>query len=304
MTEVAYRQDLRGFGDLSTGCRLEPWFSDVLRDPLSKDRLLVTDGNVTSSWGRRYPIAHGILDLRLYGSENGAVLREWSEGQLAYEEFSEHLVTAGTRERYLKEIEGVRPVYEEIPIRGSCLDVGGFDGRVRHFMPPDAPYACVEPYILAIRNIALQPALISAYPELKEPRNFVCGHAEHLPIAGETFDTVHMRSVIDHFVNPLLALIEAARVLRPGGQLIVGISVEGGLTGVPSVKERLRELARTILVGIGMERFRDHHIWHPTFPGLKDLIERAGFLVDKVHWQASEGGRVVYLQARKPANAR
>jgi SAM-dependent methyltransferase len=301
MTEVAVGHDTPSLSDLSTGCRLEPWFGKVLRDPLSKDHLLVANGSVRSSWGRSYPTDHGILDLRLY-AEGGVVLREWSEGQRAYEAFSEHLVTAGTVERYLKEIEGVRPVYEAIPIRGSCLDVGGFDGRVRHFMPPDAPYACIEPYIFAIHNIARQPALIAAYPELKDPRNFVCGHAEHLPIAGGVFDTVHMRSVIDHFLNPQLALLEAARVLRPGGQLIVGVSVEGGSTGIPSAKERLRELARSLLVGLGMERFRDHHIWHPTFPELKDLISRAGFVLDKVHWQASEGGRVVYLQARKPAN--
>jgi SAM-dependent methyltransferase len=302
MAGTACSGDTPNLGALSTGCRLDPWFSDVLRDPLSKDRLLIADGAVMSSWGRRYPAAHGILDLRLYGSENGVALREWSEGQIAYEAFSEQLVTAGTAERYLREIDGVRQVYEEIPILGSCLDVGGFDGRVRHFMPPDARYACVEPYIFAIRNIARQPVLTSAYPELKEPCNFVGGHAEHLPIAGEVFDTVHMRSVIDHFINPLLALMEAARVLRPGGQLIVGISVEGGSTGIPSAKERLREIARSILVGIGMERFRDHHIWHPTFPALKDLIIRAGFSLGKVHWQASEGGRVVYVQAHKPSH--
>jgi len=286
--------------DLSTACRLEPWFNDVLRDPLAKDHLLVASGNVVSSWGRPYSTAHGILDLRLYGSEDGAVLREWSQGQLAYESFAEHLVTAGTVELYLKEIEGVRPVYEDMPIRGSCLDVGGFDGRVRHFMQPDAPYACVDPYIFAIRDIARQPALMSAYPELTDPRNFVCGHAEHLPIAGGVFDTVHMRSVIDHFVNPLLALMEAARVLRAGGQVIIGVSVEGGPTGIPSMKERVREFVRPILVGVGFERFRDHHIWHPTFPELKDLLSRAGFSLDKVHWQASAGGRVVYLRACKP----
>ncbi len=58
---------MKNLRDLSTGCRLEPWFSDVLRDPLSKDHLLVANENVVSSWGRRYPTVRGILDLRLYG---------------------------------------------------------------------------------------------------------------------------------------------------------------------------------------------------------------------------------------------
>jgi len=292
------QSEVKMLSEIATACRLEPWFSDVLRDPLSKDRLSVTNGQVVSNWGRRYPVVHGFLDLRLFGSEN-TVLREWSEGQLAYEYFAENLVNAGTVEFYKKEIDGMRPVYEDLPIQGSCLDVGGSDGRLRHFMKPDAPYACIDPHISAIRNIARQPALVSAYPELNDPHNFVCGHAEHLPIESGAFDSVHMRSVIDHFANPLLALMEATRVLRAGGQLIVGVSVEGGQTGIPSAKERLREFARSVLVGIGIERYRDHHIWHPTFPELKNLLNLADLELDKVHWQASENGRVVYLRARK-----
>jgi len=291
---------MMSIGDLSTGCYLEPWFCDIIRDPLSKDHLILTDGKLKSSWSRFYSVNAGILDFRLDGQTDTAVLRDWQKGQGAYEAFAKALITkAGMADVYRREIEGVRPVYDELPIRGACLDVGGFDGRVRSFMAPDAPYACVDPYLSAISDIALNPALVLAYPELKNPRNFVCGLAEHLPISGGTFDTVHMRSVIDHFANPYLALLEANRVLRNGGQLIVGVSVEGGAAGVPSVKERARECARAILVGIGMKRYRDHHIWHPTFPELKNLIGAAGFVMDKIHWQASENGRVVYLRALK-----
>jgi SAM-dependent methyltransferase len=190
-------------------------------------------------------------------------------------------------------------VYADLPIEGSCLDVGGSDGRLRHFMPSDARYACVDPHISAIGDIARQPALVSAYPELSDPINFVAAHAENLPIAGDAFATVHMRSAIDHFANPLLALMEATRVLRRGGQLIVGVSIEGGATGVRTAKERLREITRSILVGVGFERFRDHHIWHPTIPELQRLFSLAGLEPDKVHWQASERGRVAYLRAYK-----
>jgi demethylmenaquinone methyltransferase/2-methoxy-6-polyprenyl-1,4-benzoquinol methylase len=54
------------------------------------------------------------------------------------------------------------------------------------------------------------------------PCNFVAAHAEHLPFASQSFDAVHMRSVIDHFRDSASAFIEAIRVLRPGDHLIVG----------------------------------------------------------------------------------
>jgi SAM-dependent methyltransferase len=291
---------MTSISDLSTGCRLDSWFCDIIRDPLSKDRLDLAEDKLRSSWGHCYFVNAGILDFRFGGQMATAASSDWHSGQLAYEAFAKALITRNkTVDFYQREIDNVRPVYEELPIRGACIDVGGFDGRVRTFMAPNAAYACVDPYINAISDIGLQPTLTSAYPELKDPRNFVCGLAEHLPIAGGVFDTVHMRSVIDHIGNPYLALLEANRVLRFGGQLIIGASIDGGPSGSLSLKERARECARSILVGFGFERYRDHHIWHPTMPELTNLIVATGFVVDKVHWQASENGRVAYVRATK-----
>ena len=183
-----------------------------------------------------------------------------------------------------------------MPIKGACLDVGGLDGRIRAFMEPEQRYACVDPYPGAISDIALQPALTEIYSALKRPVNFVCGMAEYLPIADATFDTVHMRSVIDHMNDPAQALREAFRVLRPNGQIIVGVSVEGRKTGEPSIKERARETLRSAIVALGVERYRDHHIWHPTWPDLMRLIEAAGFTCSPPYWYNE---RVVFVKAVK-----
>ena len=44
------------------------------------------------------------------------------------------------------------------------------------------------------------------------------------------------------------------QLLRPGGQIIVGVSVEGGECGARSVREHVREAPRFVVVGLGFER--------------------------------------------------
>lgn len=266
--------------NLSSGCELEPWFVAALRHPISKAP--VVEGECHT--------INGILDF----SPDLPEAELWKSGQDAYEKWAKAETRRGTVALFQDELDRVRSIYATMPIKGACLDVGGLDGRIRAYMEPGQRYACVDPYPGAIADIALNPALTKIYPALKHPVNFVCGMAEYLPIADGVFDTVHMRSVIDHMNDPGQALREAARVLRPAGQIIVGVSVEGGQNGVLSLKEHARETLRSILVAFGVERYRDHHIWHPTWPSLKQLIEAAGFTPAAPYWY---NDRVVYVRA-------
>jgi SAM-dependent methyltransferase len=51
--------------------------------------------------------------------------------------------------------------------------------------------------------------------------SFVRGDGEHLPLADASVDVVVFTEVIEHLVRPELAVWEIARVLRPGGHLVM-----------------------------------------------------------------------------------
>jgi len=66
--------------------------------------------------------------------------------------------------------------------------------------------------------------LEQAYEKLGKrapPVHFHRGDAERLPFATDTFDVVWSSGSIEYWPNPILALREFRRVLKPGGQVLV-----------------------------------------------------------------------------------
>ena len=55
------------------------------------------------------------------------------------------------------------------------------------------------------------------------PRDFLCLQSigEYLPLASDSFDCILLSEVIEHLEVPQISIREAARVLRPGGRLLV-----------------------------------------------------------------------------------
>jgi ubiquinone/menaquinone biosynthesis C-methylase UbiE len=241
----------------------------------------------------------------------------WESGQADYERCSQQLSETDSYESYSREIDSVKEIYaSEFALSGVILDVGGGQGRLRHFLSRGVQFISIDPFADAFRDLEKQINLVRAYPCLLEPCNFLKGRAEYLPFSARSFDWVHMRSVIDHFDDPYLAMCEARRVLRLGGSLLLGVSVSGGCSPIKDAEgasflvsralKKLRDDGLAATFAAAARRLtgrteKDHHVWHPTFPQLMELLKSARFEIGKVHWQKRPYDQCVYVRASKPA---
>lgn len=109
--------------------------------------------------------------------------------------------------------------------------------------------------------------------------------AEHLPFASGGFDAVVLSEVLEHLTNPELALAEAARVLRPGGLLLVTVPhanypvlwdpLNKGLQAAG-----LAPIRQGIFAGIWANHERLY-----TAEMLKTQVAKAGFSIDSLIFQ-------------------
>jgi len=217
-------------------------------------------------------------------------LKSWADAQSEYEHFHDKTVMHDSFQAYLEEIESVREIYTiEYDIKGQVLDVGGHQGRLRHYLGSDVSlYVSADPYIDIFADIESQPNLLRAYPCLQEPCNFISAHAEYLPFKAGSFDWIHMRSVVDHFADPFLAFLEAYRCSKVGGKLLVGLAILEKKYELNDDKVTLpirlaRKLKRDVFPSLLSHK--DDHMFRLTHRELMDLYVRTGWHIVKEHWQ-------------------
>ena len=271
---------------------LEEWVLKILADPITKKP---TPPPFFLS--ENFSHINGIIDARVY-LKNTYGFRDWEIGQEVYEQWQASGEGHNNQVNfYKKEIEYDRPIYEHFKMSGDILDVGGLTGTVREFLSEDCRFVSVDPYIEAVFKIA--HAKKEAYKCLSKRFNFIGALAEFLPFQSDSFDYVHMRSMLDHVQVPDLALKEANRVLKFNGGLIVGLYVEGGKSGRKTFIRWAKEMIRKVLELIGIEKYKDFHTWHPSYFNLLKLITDNGFEVKESYWQPFWKEQVVYVFATK-----
>lgn len=101
----------------------------------------------------------------------------------------------------------------ELKPTDSVLDVGCNAGanleKIRR------TYGC------ACTGIDLSPQTIAAGKKAYPKINLSVGDAERLPFAGATFDAVISFETFEHVPNPKTMLAECARVVKPGGKVLI-----------------------------------------------------------------------------------
>jgi len=258
---------------------LDQWVLELLADPITK---LPTTPHAIG-------ISEGVIDARRF-MKNTVGFQHWDGGQSHYENWER-----ATIEDYKKEREVDAPVYDHIKMSGRVLDVGRSIGAIREFLPKGTQFVSVDPFIGCTDHIP--PAKKVVYPCLAEHINFVASCAEFLPFIAQSFDWVHMRSMLDHVHSPDLALYEARRVLKRDGKLVIGLYVDGGKSGRRTFDRHLKEIVRPVLTTIGFKQFKDHHLFHPTFKNLQKIVIDNGFKIDDVYLQPEWQDTVCYVTA-------
>jgi SAM-dependent methyltransferase len=227
-----------------------------------------------------YRYKYGVPDFRVKLTIGA---QKWIAAQHAFESWIDAYFNKGEADPmfYKREQERDRPIYEVMKLSGRVLDIGGQLGHVRKYMELHQEYCSIDPFIEVHVLARGRKNLFASYP-LSSPLNLVGGFAEFLPFKDACFNTINMRSCLDHFFSPEIALLEAYRVLEKEGKLIVGITVQGH-----SFKSKAKEAVRPIVSFI-CRRYKDQHIWHPSYERLIDLCNFCGFELNEEIWQADD----------------
>lgn len=269
--------------NLTVNITLNQWLKEIIVDPISKLPFVVCESSeFLSPCGFSYGYTEGAPDFRVNLSN---FLDEWAFGQNEFEEWFLSYLNEGeaTPHFYKNEVRRDSPIYEKFNMisKGRVLDVGGQLGHIRKYLAPDQEYCSIDPFVSAHRLATNKKELFASYP-LDKPLNLIAGFAEFLPFREMSFQCVNMRSCLDHFFNPQQALLEAFRVLQPGGHLIIGLTLEG-----QTIKAKIKDLIRPI-AGTFFHKFQDHHMWHPTYANLNALTKNCGFTLVEEFWQTSD----------------
>ncbi len=136
-------------------------------------------------------------------------------------------------------------------------------------------------HAFGVVGIDISPGMLAKARAIRHRRGirnvrFVLGQAEHLPFHDEQFDAVVCRLAIHHFPQPELEIREMARVLKPGGRLVISDTIS-------SEDQREAQLHNAL------ERLRDpSHARMLPQTELKKLIEGAGLRVCEAHIQSRD----------------
>jgi ubiquinone/menaquinone biosynthesis C-methylase UbiE len=259
--------------------------------PVSRETLSLRSTDLVTESGYIYPLGDFRVTSQI--TQN----KEWIDGQSHYEKYHDRWM-AQTKQYYEAVDSETLDMYSMVPLKGFVLDVGGGFGSVALQAKLDPnQIVCIDPMVCRWSDLP-EGAYRDHYSILSSIVR-IPGFAEDVPFPNSSVDTVHMRSCLDHFANPHRALLEARRVLKPEGQLVVGLALDGAFKlNQNGMRNLVKRKIKNSIVGDVYEHFFDQHIFHPTEESLRALVCSAGFKI--IQWIMQPGYfNVVYLTAIK-----
>ncbi|MEH2436127.1 MAG: methyltransferase domain-containing protein [Nostoc sp.] len=144
---------------------------------------------------------------------------KWEERLLEMEDWYKHLMTNSTSAINCFAADYTPFVPFLAGLSGNILDVGGGIGVPRNYLNSNNNYIVIDPSIEWLRID--WSSLLDRFPYLESKPNFVRGIGECLPFPSESFDAVLSFWSLNHASDPKLVMSEVARVLRPGGRVLL-----------------------------------------------------------------------------------
>ncbi len=159
-----------------------------------------------------------------------------------------------------------------VPAPTRVLDVGCGTGYLLGQLAARAPQA----EVLAGIDAAPQMIAVATQTAADHRLRFTAGTAEHLPWPAGTFDLVISTTSFDHWADQRAGLAECARVLAPGGSLVLADvfsllllpTLAAGRRGKARTKRRATRLVRA--AGLGSPR------WHRLYAGIIQAVTAVG----------------------------
>jgi ubiquinone/menaquinone biosynthesis C-methylase UbiE/DNA-binding transcriptional ArsR family regulator len=173
--------------------------SDFARDLIA--RLSPLDANLAADRAR-------LAEVRQARADQAA--RYFAAHAANWDELRTMHVPDDRVEAAIRRIVGTGPVH-------ALLDLGTGTGRMLELLAPLAERAVgidQSPQMLSIARVRIERAGLS-HLQLRQ------GDIYAVPAANDSFDLVVMHQVLHYLDDPLRAIREAARVLRPGGRLLI-----------------------------------------------------------------------------------
>lgn len=109
----------------------------------------------------------------------------------------------------------------------------------------------------------------------RTPQVTILSSVENLPFKQNTFDKITMIMLLEHLTNPIIALVEAKRVLAPNGLLYVEVPLHSNMVFYQLKQLLLCRFKHAYRVHCDLKM--GEHKWQFTRKGLIKIFRLAGF---------------------------